>query len=116
IPLWLVRVAKRNAVRLQLKGRSRVLAEEQFEDSRSPLTPEEILVQAVESARIQTALEMLDPRCREILSRLFLSDEESTYDEIARDLKLAPNSLGPIRSRCLDRLRKILQNLDTELY
>ena len=116
IPTWLVRVAKRKAQRLQLRAKSRHSAEELFDSIQPPVSPDEQYLQVLEAARLQTALEMLDPRCRRLLARLFLSDEDCSYEEIARDLGLATNSLGSIRSRCLKRLRKILDDLDDKLY
>jgi RNA polymerase sigma factor (sigma-70 family) len=116
IPTWLVRVAKRKAQKIQLKAKSRLSAEGHFEGSSQTASPEELYLQALEAARIQTALELLDPRCRQLLARLFLSDEDWSYRQIARDLGLAANSLGPIRSRCLLRLKRILEELDPDLY
>lgn len=116
IPSWLVRVARRKAQRIQIKSKSRLTAEQHFEPDQAAVSPEAEYLQALDSARIQTALELLDPRCRQLLARLFLSEEDWSYPEIARDLGLAPNSLGPIRSRCLMRLRKILEELDPGLY
>jgi RNA polymerase sigma factor (sigma-70 family) len=113
---WLVRVAKRKAQRIQLKNHSRLSAESNFDSDHRAPSPEELYGETLESARIQTALELLDPRCRRLLARLFLSDEEWSYQEIAEQMGLSPNSLGPIRSRCLMRLRKILEELDPEPY
>jgi len=116
VPGWLVRVAKRKAQRIQLKNKSRLSAEGNFDSDHGARSPEELHSEAMESARIQTALELLDPRCRQLLARLFLSDEEWSYQEIAGQMGLSTNSLGPIRTRCLMRLRKILEELDPELY
>ena len=116
IPAWLVRVARRKAQRLQLRAKSRLSAEERFDPVSPTSSPEEQYLHALEAARIQTALELLDPRCRNLLARLFLSDDDCSYKELARDLGIAANSLGPIRSRCLKRLRKILENLDADPY
>lgn len=116
IPTWLVRVAKRRAQGIQIKNKSRLAAEEQHDPGEKIASPEDLYLQTLEAARIHTALEYLEPRCRILLGKLFLSAEDWSYPEIARDLGLAANSLGPIRSRCLARLRKILEELDPELY
>ena len=116
IPSWLVRVAKRKAQRVQLRKKSSLAAEEGFDPDTGSISPEEVFLQAAEAARLYTALEMMDPRCRRLLELLFLSDEEWSYQDIARDLGISPNSLGPIRSRCLTRLRRILKELGSEVY
>ena len=116
IPAWLIRVAKRGAQRIQLRMKARHSAEELFDPVQPTSSPEEQYVQALEAARLQRALELLDPRCRLLLARLFLTDDNWSYEEVARDLGLATNSLGSIRSRCLKRLRKILDKMEDEPY
>lgn len=116
IPTWLVRVAKRKAQRIQTRGKRRTRAEEQFEPASAPPAPDDLYLKTLESARIRAALEQLDPRCRQLLEKLFLSDDGWSYEQIAHHLGLATNSLGPIRSRCLGRLRKILEEMDPKLY
>lgn len=115
IPAWLVRVAKRKAQRIQLSGKTRLSAEEQFDPVTQIPSPEELYIEALEAAKIHTALEMLDPRCKILLGKLYFANEEWSYKEIAIGLGLAPNSLGSIRSRCLEKLRVILEKLDNEM-
>ncbi len=112
IPTWLVTVAKRKAQRLQIRQKAGTTAEQEFNPEANSVSPEDLYVKALEAARLHIALELLDSRCARLLKRLFLASEEYTYQEIAEELRIAPNSLGPIRSRCLARLRKILSELD----
>lgn len=58
---------------------------------------------------IHDALLQMDDRCRELLIALYLDPKEPSYEEIARELNIAVGSVGPIRARCLERLRRVLQ-------
>ena len=62
-------------------------------------------------AVLDLALDQLDPRCAKLLRALFLSDESQSYAEIAKSLGVTANAFGPLRSRCLKRLRKILEEM-----
>ncbi|MEK8030721.1 sigma-70 family RNA polymerase sigma factor [Ideonella sp. DXS29W] len=59
--------------------------------------------------RLRLGLDRLDERCRELLLLVFRDDEERVgYDEVSRRLNLPVGSIGPTRSRCLGKLRKLL--------
>lgn len=70
---------------------------------------EQTLVREQEVARLYSALTALDPRCRAIITRLELDDPSASYQEVAEEVSLAPTSIGPIRRRCLQRLRKLYE-------
>ena len=57
------------------------------------------------------ALLAVDERCRRLIVRLDLKEPTDTYAAVAADEGLATSSLGPIRRRCLERLRKILEQV-----
>ncbi|MCB0115420.1 MAG: sigma-70 family RNA polymerase sigma factor [Caldilineaceae bacterium] len=52
----------------------------------------------------------LDERCRELLTALYFDPAEPAYSEIAQQLGIAEGSIGPIRARCLKRLKDRLQS------
>ncbi len=52
----------------------------------------------------------LDERCRELITALYFDPEEPSYSQIARQLGIAEGSIGPIRARCLQRLKDRLQS------
>ncbi len=68
-----------------------------------------LALEAGEMAR--QALAQLDDRCRELLTQLFLANPPLDYQEISRRTGLAVGSIGPIRARCLSRLRTIFSRL-----
>lgn len=59
---------------------------------------------------VQRAVERLEPRCRQLIELLFLTEPEPSYAEIGRRLGIPIGSIGPTRGRCLARLRKGLSD------
>ncbi|MBK8985141.1 MAG: sigma-70 family RNA polymerase sigma factor [Chloroflexi bacterium] len=57
---------------------------------------------------LNQGLDLLDKRCRDLLLLLYFSEEQPAYEEVAEQLGLRVGSIGPIRGRCLERLRVIL--------
>jgi RNA polymerase sigma factor (sigma-70 family) len=58
---------------------------------------------------LNQGLSRLDNRCRELLLALYFGPAEPSYEETARRLGLSVGSIGPLRGRCLGRLRRILE-------
>ena len=54
---------------------------------------------------LRRAFVLLEPRCQRLLQRLDLKDPSDSYEQVAAAEGLAASSVGPIRRRCLDRLR-----------
>ena len=72
---------------------------------------EDIADEAIRSKRVREALVKIDPRCRTLLQMLYF-DDESSYNEISASFGIPVGSIGPTRSRCLDKLRGILARED----
>lgn len=59
---------------------------------------------------LRAGLERLDTRCRDLLMLLFRDDDARPgYDDVARRLALPVGSIGPTRSRCLAKLRRLVE-------
>jgi RNA polymerase sigma factor (sigma-70 family) len=71
--------------------------------------PESRLQELQRDEALRTALGSLDPRCHKLVEMLFFESPARPYDEIAKSLSLAIGSIGPVRRRCLDELRKTLK-------
>ena len=54
-------------------------------------------------------LNLLNQRCRQLLLALYFDQTEPSYAEIARTLKIRKGSIGPTRTRCLQKLKKLLE-------
>jgi RNA polymerase sigma factor (sigma-70 family) len=76
-------------------------------------TPEmdELLIHEERLAMLRVAFVRLDPRCQRMLDRLDLQEPGDSYQAVAAAEGLATSSIGPIRHRCLKRLRKLILDL-----
>lgn len=86
-------------------GASRVLAADGHGD---PASVVEAPMLAAERRRtLHSAVTRLPGRCPQVLAAL-LDDGDRTYREMAAESGVAQGSIGPIRSRCLACLRRML--------
>jgi RNA polymerase sigma factor (sigma-70 family) len=76
-----------------------------FERS-TPSRGETILREAEDEQSLRQALSALPPRCQQLIRMLFFEEPARPYQDVARTLGIAPGSIGFIRQRCLERLRK----------
>jgi RNA polymerase sigma factor (sigma-70 family) len=109
---WLIKVTANNCFQfLAQKRRLQPLdfEVEPYEGVISREKPDE-LIHAFERSRIlHDALSDIPPRCRELIRMLFFETPAVPYKEAAKRLRLATGSLGFIRMRCLNRLRRQLE-------
>lgn len=105
---WLVTTAKREALRLRHRAERESGELPGLDLAGSDPLPDEALEQLERQAQLENALKELEPRCQQVLRAFFFEPEEKSYEEIARSFGLAVNSLGPLRRRCLQRLKEIL--------
>lgn len=108
---WLATVARRHSLHHLRKHKREFLGqEEDIAQSHFLLnTPGQDATAYWERVNwLNQGLDLLDKRCRELLLLLYFSDEPPAYEEVADQLGLRVGSIGPIRGRCLDRLRAIL--------
>ena len=73
-----------------------------------PAEMESALHQVEEEQKLREALAGMLPRCRELIHMLFYEEPKRPYQEVASSLGLATGSIGLLRQKCLDRLRKRL--------
>jgi hypothetical protein len=53
-------------------------------------------------------LSVIGRSCRDLLFALYLDPQQPSYAEVAARLDMAVGSVGPTRIRCLQRLRRVL--------
>ncbi len=116
---WIVTTAKREAL-LQRARSQRTVSMTRAGDGQddtvewdiaddSPL-PEALLDDLQQGHQLRLAVDRLDTRCRDLLLLLFGdADDNPAYDEVARRLNMPVGSVGPTRSRCLGKLRRLLE-------
>jgi RNA polymerase sigma factor (sigma-70 family) len=110
---WLIRVAIRKCHRFSQTTRAR--REDQL-DQEAVLTPSaedpgKLMTELDRDQTLRMAMERLPPRCKEVLRLLFFEDPKPSYQAIATRLGLSENSIGFTRERCLNNLRRILNDL-----
>ena len=66
---------------------------------------EQEILTAERNAALRLALRELPPRCQQLVAML-ISDPPHSYAEISAALQIPMGSIGPQRSRCLERLRR----------
>ena len=116
---WIVTTAKREAL-LALRRGQRTVSMTRADDADdeaaewdiaddSPL-PEDALADLQQQNLVRNALDRLEERCRELLLMLFRDDDDKLpYEEVARRLGMSVGSIGATRSRCLAKLRQLVE-------
>ncbi len=111
---WLVITTRRECWRMMRQRRQTVtvLEEETLNEliPAGPLSEDEFLAMEQQS-QVRAAVAYLESPCRELLTLLFYTEPRPAYSEIARRLMIPEGSIGPNRSRCLEKLLKILENM-----
>lgn len=113
LPKWLAVAAARESLRVKrISGRS-LSAEERgldldaLVDSES-VAADENAVAAERADAVRRLTSDLKERCRDLLTMLYLEDDPS-YQEISEKLGVPIGAIGPTRARCLEKLRKKLE-------
>lgn len=114
---WLASTARheclkvyRNARRLMLTDDPHVLdrVSEDGSPEQSLLEAEEAAAQSERVRRLWQEFEELGERCRQLL-RVLIASPPPSYQEVSAALDIAVGSIGPLRQRCLRRLRARLE-------
>ena len=71
--------------------------------------PDALLLQAERGAQVASALQQLDPPCREIIELRYFAD--LSYDEIAAELNLNSKTVSSRLSKCLHHLEKTMTKM-----
>lgn len=107
---WLVTVCRRVCIQ-HLRQKKEVESLEAVNlDGRFPPIDSEI-IKLEQQHIVQEALAKLSPRCQALLKALFFNIPPDSYEEIAQKLKMPTGSIGPTRTRCLEKLAQELTNL-----
>jgi RNA polymerase sigma factor (sigma-70 family) len=108
---WLAVVARRHALHhLRKSKREQVVPDGDLGDSQPllALVATDITVDLEMMQTVDRGLNQIGRRCRELLLALYFDSQRPSYEEIAERTSIAVGSVGPMRGRCLERLREIL--------
>jgi RNA polymerase sigma factor (sigma-70 family) len=114
IPAWLARATSRRAVRIVTTREKDLRVENTTEPAAPDELPDKELERLETATLVRLAVDSLEPRCRQLLHALYFAPEDKKYRDIAHDLGLPPNSFGPTRMRCLEKLKTILEEMDCD--
>ncbi|HVV11154.1 sigma-70 family RNA polymerase sigma factor [Amycolatopsis sp.] len=106
LPGWLATTARRQALRV-LRAREREIPCPDRESPAAGPSPELSLLSAERDRALWQAVERLPERHRELV-HLLARTPPASHAEIAVQLGIPVGSVGPLRRRVLDRLRRLL--------
>lgn len=72
------------------------------------LPPEDVVQLFRRQETVRGALDDLDNRCRNLLWLLYYDSNMPSYADVAEELEMPIGSIGPLRARCLKKLRAFL--------
>ena len=113
LPKWLMQVAHHECYRVKRLSQ-RVVSRDSEENSLEPETPpiaETLVVQTQEEQMLREAMAVLTPQCRRLVEMLFFETPSRPYAQVAAELGLAVGSIGFTRQKCIERLRRQLEEL-----
>ncbi|MCL4414176.1 MAG: sigma-70 family RNA polymerase sigma factor [Actinobacteria bacterium] len=108
---WLATTARRESLQLLRRaskyhsGADQLLAN--LPDQRLP-EPDAKPIAEERATVVRAAWQRLSPRCQELLS-LLMVDDPLSYKDLSELLQVPIGSLGPTRGRCLERLRRLVE-------
>lgn len=110
LPKWIMQITAHKCFHRKQQQQRVELSDPNDEvlERSTPSRAVEILRQAEEEHSLRQAMAELPERCRQLVHMLFFVEPARPYQEIAAELGIAVGSIGFIRQRCLEKLRKRL--------
>lgn len=114
---WLITISVRECWKLREKmGRTELLDEEEWEIFAEEMSetgelPEAEALKLERQHLLRRGIEQLSARCRDLIKFLFYSEAPLSYTEIGRQMRMPIASIGPTRSRCLEKLKLNLEKI-----
>ncbi len=122
---WIVTTARREVLLALRRGHRTVSMTRdedagdetgEFDIADDALLPEDALAELQQLDGLRRAMDRLDERCRELLRMLFRDQgDKVAYDDVAQRLGMSVGSIGPTRSRCLGKLRGLVDHAPGKL-
>jgi RNA polymerase sigma factor (sigma-70 family) len=112
LPAWLIQVTVHESFRWRRKNgshRNITIDRQPFKMSAPEKLPDAVLEELRREQLLREAISEAPTRCQDLFEALFFSIPPRPYELVAKELGLATGSIGFIRMRCLDRLRRELE-------
>jgi RNA polymerase sigma factor (sigma-70 family) len=116
LPAWLIQVTHHQCYRWK-RQQQRIISSDSETGVPEPEIPpvaESLIRQTQEEQILREAISSLAPQCQRLVTALFFEVPARPYAEIAAELGLAVGSIGFTRQKCIERLRRSLQNMGFE--
>jgi RNA polymerase sigma factor (sigma-70 family) len=111
---WLATTCRRECLAVRRRSQSSVPVEDERMDRLlgGNLPADEPVLTADQFATLWESFRRLSEWCQRVLRALVVDPEDGppSYRLVAAELQVPVGSLGPTRARCLDQLRKLLDN------
>jgi RNA polymerase sigma factor (sigma-70 family) len=114
LPKWIIQVTSHKCFHAKRQNQRLVYTEDEETpppESSTPAEAEIRLRELEEEGILHQAMSQLPARCQQLVEMLFFEEPKRPYQEVASSLGLATGSIGLMRQKCLDRLRKSLDSL-----
>jgi len=109
LPGWLATTCRREALRVKGMRERSVPTDFQYDIPDESPSLEAILVEDEEAREVIAAFATLSEDCQQML-RLLTTDPPLSYEQISEIIGRPIGSLGPTRSRCLERLKSTISS------
>jgi len=109
---WLLTVTAHKCFHRKRQGRRFVSMDSEVDQPEPEIPPEavQIVAEAETEQALREAMADLPARCRRLIEMLFFDQPSRPYRDIAQSLGLAVGSIGFTRQRCLEKLRKRVED------
>ena len=113
LPKWLIQVTHHQCYRVKRQQQRLVSrdAEPKLPDPETPAIAESLVQRTQEEQMLREAMGSLTPQCRRLVELLFFETPPRPYAAVAAELGLALGSIGFTRQKCIERLRRSLDEL-----
>lgn len=105
---WLIQTTLHKCIRS--KQQQSHYSDEEITDELVPAehAADSVIAEVEQEQVLRDSIASLPARCAQMIRMLFFEQPVISYEQVARKLGLATGSIGFIRGRCLDRLKKTL--------
>lgn len=113
LPGWLATTCRREALRVARARDRQIPTEFEYDVADTAALPDDLLIDDEENRMVVRAFAAIDEACRQLL-RLLTVEPALSYEEVAELTGRPIGSLGPTRSRCLDKLKAAISRISGE--
>ena len=107
---WLIQVTSNKCTQWRKRQFRENLDEEAVTTSSSEVeSAESLIFEAEREQTLRYAMHRATPQCRELIQMLFFENPPLPYQDVATGLGIAAGSVGFVRKKCLERLRRFLE-------